>query len=254
MPEKSPSKDLKTADKKENKKKKARQEGLWIPNSILNLPELNWGEKVLLAQFYSFGIKGCWKSNKTLAEEFMTSKQTISRMISRLKKYIRIKNPKGYYRTIWVKSHPKVKDFIPGKEFEVNQKCASGLVKNDNSTSSKQAIGPNQKCATTYTYTNKDNNNSHAQEESVISFTIEHVKDAAITVGLTKEQAARFFHHYKSQGWLLGNGQPITDLASALVRWRNNEHKFERYQGSRGIKQSPNRQLSVEEVNNLTGG
>jgi hypothetical protein len=137
--------------------KHSKQQGLWIPNSILNLPELNWGEKVLLAHFYSFGVKGCWKSNKTLAEELMTSKQTISRMISRLKKYIWIKNPKGYYRTIWVKSHPKVKDFIPGKEFEVNQKCAIGFVKNDNSTSSKQAIGPNQKCATTYTYTNKEN-------------------------------------------------------------------------------------------------
>jgi len=139
------------------KLKKARQEGLWMPNSIWNLPELNWGEKALLAHFYSFGEKGCWKSNKTLAEEFMTSKQTISRMITRLKKYIWIKNPKGYYRTIWVKSHPKVKDFIPGKESEVNQKCASGLVKNDNSTSSKQAIGHNQKCATTYTHTNKEN-------------------------------------------------------------------------------------------------
>ena len=31
------------------------------------------------------------------------------------------------------------------------------LIKNDNSTSSKQAIGHNQKCVTTYTKTNKEN-------------------------------------------------------------------------------------------------
>jgi len=129
------------------KLKKARQEGLWIPNSILYLPELNWGEKALLAHFYSFGVKGCWKSNKTLAEEFMTTERTISRMITRLKKHIWIKNPKGYYRTIWVKFHPNLH----------RQKCPSESDKTRISSKTKPAVRPGQNCPTTYTHTNKEN-------------------------------------------------------------------------------------------------
>jgi len=66
-------------------------------------------EKLLLAHIYSFGENGCWQSNKTLAEMFMTSKRTIQIWLASLEKYISIQNPKGYYRTIWAKSHP---DFL----------------------------------------------------------------------------------------------------------------------------------------------
>ena len=83
---------------------------LEIPNHILNLRSVGLTEKVLLAHFYSFSSKGCWQSNATLAEMFMTSPSSISRSIAALKKagLIAIKAPKGCYRTIWARSHPQV--------------------------------------------------------------------------------------------------------------------------------------------------
>jgi hypothetical protein len=79
-------------------KKSSKQAGLWIPNSILNIAGINAGEKMLLAHFYSFGAKGCWQSNKTLAEIFMTTERTVSSWISRIRRHLCVKNPKGYYR------------------------------------------------------------------------------------------------------------------------------------------------------------
>lgn len=85
------------------KKKTQIEPYLKIPYHILNLTDIGLAEKVLLAHIYSFGEKGCWQSNQTLAEIFMVSRPTISRWLKRIRKFCYIKNPKGYYRTIWWK-------------------------------------------------------------------------------------------------------------------------------------------------------
>jgi hypothetical protein len=94
------------------KPKKPKESYLKTPNRIMNIPRslLNQQKKALLAHIYSFGAKGCWQSNRTLAEMFQTSERSITRWISDIKKIgeIYIKSPKGYYRTIWAKSHPEV--------------------------------------------------------------------------------------------------------------------------------------------------
>ena len=54
-------------------------------------------------------------------------------------------------------------------------------------------------------------------------YTEQQCKDTAIIVGLTEEQGSEFFHQYQSQGWLKGNGLPITDLRSQMVLWRNRQ-------------------------------
>jgi len=86
---------------------------LKVPNHILNIPrsKLDFGEKFLLAHFYSFGTSGCYQSNKTLGKMFFVSARTISIWIAKLKKggFVLWLNPKGYFRTIWAKSHPEVK-------------------------------------------------------------------------------------------------------------------------------------------------
>ncbi|OHB73232.1 MAG: hypothetical protein A2Z25_03330 [Planctomycetes bacterium RBG_16_55_9] len=78
--------------------------------SILNLRDLDPGEKLLLAHVYSFGAKGCWQSNETLASIFMASPRTISRWLRKIIAggHVQLKSPKGYYRTIWARSHPDV--------------------------------------------------------------------------------------------------------------------------------------------------
>ena len=84
---------------------------LKVPAHILNLPHLGLSEKALLAHIYSFGPRGCWQSNATLARLFQTSDRTISRWLAALLRanLLLAKNPKGYYRTLWVLSHPDVK-------------------------------------------------------------------------------------------------------------------------------------------------
>jgi len=133
-------------------KKQKTELYLKVPYKILNISGISLAEKLLLAHIYSFGAKGCWQSNKTLAEMFMVSVASIKRWLSSLGKYISVKNPKGYYRTIWAKSHPEVKKSVSRwvkNEPHVAQKCASDRVKNE--------LPLARKCATTNNKTIKEN-------------------------------------------------------------------------------------------------
>jgi hypothetical protein len=89
----------------------------------------------------------------------MTTEDTISRKIQKLKNHIYIKNPKGYYRTIWVKFHPDVQ-----KLARVGTKMSQGEDKNDTSTGTKPVHRLGQKCPTTYTNTNTENNRETAAD------------------------------------------------------------------------------------------
>jgi len=88
--------------------KNQKEPYLKIPAHILNLRQISADEKMLLAHIYSFVAKSCWQSNQTLADIFMVSADTISRWIAKIRPFIYLKNPKGYYRTIWARSYPQV--------------------------------------------------------------------------------------------------------------------------------------------------
>ena len=136
-------------------KTRSKERYLKIPNHILNLCGISLAEKVLLAHFYSFGPKGCWQSNATLREMFMTSPSSISRSIAALKKagLIAIRAPKGWHRTIWAMSHPEVPTTPPlhlrKPAQDVRQIGTSELV--------KSAFRVTQKCATTNNNTITEN-------------------------------------------------------------------------------------------------
>ena len=93
-----------------NKPKRPAENYLNMPNHIRNIPKLGYGVKELLAHIYSFGRKGCWQSNETLGKMFFRSGRTISGWIGSLKKgrHILWVNGKGYYRTLYAKTHPDV--------------------------------------------------------------------------------------------------------------------------------------------------
>ena len=57
----------------------------------------------------------------------------------------------------------------------------------------------------------------------IVAFIVIGCGYAYKAVGLTEEQGSEFFHQYQSQGWLKGNGLPITDLRSQMVLWRNRQ-------------------------------
>jgi len=130
-------------------KKQKTELYLKVPYKILNISGISLAEKLLLAHIYSFGAKGCWQSNKTLAEMFMTRDRTIRRWINNISKYLHIKNPKGYYRTIWSKSHPDVKGCMDKIVREHGQKVSLDMAKNGHRHG--------QKCPTTNNKTIKEN-------------------------------------------------------------------------------------------------
>jgi hypothetical protein len=162
---------------KESKEQARKSKGLWIPNHIRNIPRsvLNDLGKKVLAHIYSFGKKGCYQSNKTIGEIFMVSARTISRAVTAMKKAgkIHVKCPKGYYRTMWAKSHPDVikaaelhyrDKKIPKTEVETGHKlptparqnCPTQLDKSGEVTATDEVFRLGQNCPTTNTKTNKE--------------------------------------------------------------------------------------------------
>jgi len=145
------------------KREKRKFEGLWIRNEIFNIRVLGDSEKMLLAHFDSFGTRGCYQSNSTLAVIFLTKPRTIRRRIAEIKKagLIYIKSPKGYYRTIWVKSNPEVmktvKLWYRGKEIgkprednQDGQKWPTKVDKSGQASKPKGVFRHGQNLATTY--------------------------------------------------------------------------------------------------------
>ena len=144
------------------KKKQPTENYLKLPNHILNIRDIGLCEKVLLSHIYSFGKRGCYQSNKTLAEIYMTSPSTIRRWLKHIRKYLYVKCPKGYYRTFWAKSHPDVqaanKLWWRGKEVSKQDNgYTANIVKSEQQ--------PAQKCATDMV----KNNFRHAQKRATIN-------------------------------------------------------------------------------------
>jgi len=128
--------------------KKQKEPYLKIPAHILNLTQICLCKKVLLVHIYGFGAKGCWQSKETMAEIFMVSQRTIERWLAAIRKFIYAHNGKGYYRTIWAKSHP---DFNYDKNVrDVRQ--------NWRSDSDKFGVRVRQDCHTTNNNTITENN------------------------------------------------------------------------------------------------
>jgi len=146
------------------RQKKRTEPYLKIPNHILSLAKLRSLDKMLLAHFYSFGSRGCWQSNATLAKIFMVSPATITRSIALLRnaQLVGISSPKGRYRTIWASTHPDVRAARQGHR----RKTCRDVNQNDEHVNqnahvklSKTAVRVSHRCSTTNNITITENNN-----------------------------------------------------------------------------------------------
>lgn len=63
------------------------------------------------------------------------------------------------------------------------------------------------------------------RNESTKMFTEQNCKDIGICLGMSEPESLVFYHHYNAQNWLFGNSQKITNLKSAMWRWKNNGYK-----------------------------
>lgn len=145
-------------------KKKPKELYLKVPYHILNIRNLRLCEKVLLAHIYSFGKKGCWQSNTTLADILMTSPRTIKRWLARIVKagLVQVRSPKGYYRTIWARSHADVRAaaelYYRGKKFDPRQgqDCPARQDKSGTVSGPDRVLPPGRKWPTTNNKTKKE--------------------------------------------------------------------------------------------------
>ncbi len=157
------------------KKSEEKENYLYMPDHIRNIPELGFGDKELLAHIYSFGRNGCWQKNETLGKMFFRSTRTISDWVTKLKKgrHILWKSGKGYYRTFYAKTHPDVKsaqtliyrgreiaksEVVSGqaKSTQVSRKLPSELEGNCEATSQKAVIPVSRKLPHTNNTTIKE--------------------------------------------------------------------------------------------------
>ena len=157
------------------RREKPQENYLRIPNHIRNISTLGYGEKELLAHIYSFGRKGCYQSNKTLGKMFFRCSRTISLWIADFKKggHILWVNGKGYYRTLYAKTHPDVKTALTlwyrGREIPkveiisghagstpLRNKLLSKCAKNCEATAQKPVFPPRKKLLHTNNITKKE--------------------------------------------------------------------------------------------------
>ena len=126
-----------------------------------------WGLILFGLGYMAWSAKGLYKANDTIAKEYMTTERTVSRWIAKIVKggFVYVKNPKGYYRTLWVKSHPEVKAanklWYRSEEISKNrlrQNCLTNSDKNSEASRTNHVSRLSQKCPPTYKETNKETN------------------------------------------------------------------------------------------------
>ncbi len=57
--------------------------------------------------------------------------------------------------------------------------------------------------------------------QAVIHLTEQQCRDQAVMIGMTEEWGSGYFRTYASQGWLKGNGVPITNVRLHMAKLRN---------------------------------
>lgn len=85
----------------------------------------------------------------------------------------------------------------------------------------------------------------HRQRKKAENFkrsTLEEVKLSAAKVGLSDQDAAKFFNYYESNGWKVGRN-PMKSMPHALANWKNN--------GYGNVGQLGQKPLSVMEMNTV---
>jgi hypothetical protein len=184
--------------KKEQTTKRQTEPYLKIPVRILNLHDIGLCEKLLLAHIESFGQKGCWQSNKTIAKIFMVCEKSISRWLKKIDKFIYVRNPKGYYRTIWTKSH------LDKMSIDLD-KNVQGVGQNRSSDLDKSGIRLGTKFPTTNNNTITENYKRTTASPSPPS-----PKGAPATLQYRRQQSIEQIEKFKSRFGTTHRTQPLS--------------------------------------------
>lgn len=129
-----------------------------------------------------------------------------------------------------------------GKQLKWRRKSREGGVKSGKSRKAKRLSGDNERKGGSQMVDTKHepNANQRATLQSSSSSSFKHTQEECVNIGILlgiPEQQSKDFHtHYSGQGWLFGNGLPITDVRAGMVRWRNNQYRFNKTESKSGGK------------------
>ena len=180
--------------------------GVWIPRQVWLDARLNALDKIVLVEIDSLdnGEKGCYASNKYLAEFCQCSERQVSRAISKLAEcgYIKSNGFDGRIRIL--RSCLDKMSSLPSKNGEADKpKCLQSNI--DNNTSNNKVIREGAKRFTPPTI------------EEVQAYCQERGNNV---------DPERFVDFYASKGWKVGNSS-MKDWKASVRTWekRDNESK-----------------------------
>ena len=180
--------------------------GVWIPKEVWLDKRLNALEKIILAEIDSLDSeeRGCWASNKYIADFCQCSESKVSKSITKLIEL-------GY---IYLQS------------FDGRQRELRSRLSNYDRQSSKIYEADSQKMLQSNTNNNTTNNqdiNNVPQAEKTKRFdppTLEEVR-AYCKERNNNVDAERFVDFYESKGWMIGKNK-MSSWRAAVRTWERN--------------------------------
>ena len=180
--------------------------GIWIPKEVWLDKRLNAIEKIILAEIDSLdsGERGCWASNKYIADFCQCSESKVSKSITKLIEL-------GY---IFLQS------------FDGRQRELRSRLSNYDRQSSKIYEADSQKMLQSNTNNNTTNNQNIydvPQAEKTKRFippTLEEVRSYCKERN-NNVDAERFVDFYESKGWMIGKNK-MSSWRAAVRTWERN--------------------------------
>ena len=209
--------------------------GIWIPREIWLDSELTALDKIILAEIDSLdnGERGCFASNKYLADFSGCSESKVSKSISKLieRGYIVVSGFDGRQR--------ELKSCLSRQKCEADsEKMTDSIVKNA-TLHSKKCEADSEKML----HINIENNIENNIEDNIGAkprkrFTAPTLKEVSdyCTERENNIDAEHFINYYEARGWELSKGRKMKDWRAAIRTWEKNSYSQTQKKGANGVK------------------
>jgi hypothetical protein len=206
--------------------------GVWIPREVWLDTRLNALDKIILTEIDSLdnGERGCWASNKYIAEFCQCSETKVSTAVSKLIKF-------GY---LYMKS-------FDGRQRELKSRLSNfERQKNENCKADFESLKENN---TSNNTSNKTMSNKGEKQSRFIVPTIEEIR-AYCRERRNTVDAERFFDYYTSNGWQVGKNK-MKDWKAAVRTWERNGYSSgatPKTYGKNGVAIDPNAGTDLDNI------
>ena len=192
-----------------------------IPAEVLQCPDINDKQKMLLGLIIAFGNKGLMMGNDELGKLLMLTPDYVSQIINapEMEKYVRITGAQSKYRKIYFEKNLKVKDVLL---LEKPQSKTVLLLGKTRHTLRKN---------TTYFEKNLKHNIKNINKRSArtlknktfVKPTLGQITDYAKSIGYELD-GQYFCDWYEGKGWLVGKS-PMRDWQATVRTWKLRDDK-----------------------------